>query len=665
MLVAALFLILCLFGCGGASLAWPRRHASRITYALSGALSAALFAVALAAIALPAETLHLPLGLPGWGSAFRLDALSAGFLALLGLGGLGASLYGIGYGRHAAAPRRVLPFYPAFLGAMALVLLAADLYSFLFAWEMMSLTSWALVMADHEATETAPAGFLYLLMASGGTLALMLAFGVLGVAAGSPFFGVIAGHALPPALTAIVLALILIGAGSKAGLVPLHAWLPLAHPAAPSHVSALMSGVMTKIALYALIRVTFDLLGAPAWWWGVPLLLLGGITAAMGVLYALMETDLKRVLACSTIENIGFIVVAIGLALAFKANGLGGAAALALTAALFHAFNHMLFKSTLFFGAGAVAHATGTRDLERLGGLIHRMRFTAIAFLVASLGIAALPPLNGFVSEWLIFQSILISPHLNGMGMRFLVPAVGVLLALAAALAAACFLRAFGMGFLGRPRGVEAAAAHEADGWSVSTMLAGATLCGLAGIFPGFVIDWLRPITTALVGGVMPQQASIAWLSIEPISASRSSYNGLIIAIFLASAGCLTALLVHRYASRALRRAPAWGCGFPAGGPETQYSATSLAEPIRRVFGTLLFATRSEVLLPPPGSTEPARLIRHSRDPAWAFFYAPLGQAVQSLAGRCNRLQFLTIRSYLSLVFATLVLLLILLTVAG
>lgn len=665
MAAIALLLLSGFFACAILALVLPTRVAHGAIYGASLGLSLALLLLGGHAIAAPPSVLRLPIGLPGFGSSFRLDALAAAFLALLGLGGAGASLFGLGYGRHSAAAGRVLPAFPAFLGAMGLVLLAADIYSFLFAWEAMSLASWALVMSDHEATETAPAGFLYLLMASGGTLALMLGLGLLAASAGSPAFAVIAGHRMPPPVIAAALILALLGAGSKAGLVPLHAWLPLAHPAAPSHASALMSGVMTKIALYALIRITFDLLGPPAWWWGVPLLILGGLTAVMGVLYALMETDLKRVLACSTIENIGFILVAIGLALAFKAAALSGAAALALTAALFHAVNHMLFKSTLFFAAGAAAEATGTRDLERLGGLIHRMPRTALAFLVASLGIAALPPLNGFVSEWLIFQSILLSPHLGGMGMRFLVPAVGVLLALAAALAAACFLRAFGIGFLGQPRSSDAASAREADGCSTSAMLAGAALCLILGLFPGVLIDALRPVSAALVGGVMPAQGSNAWLSIEPISASRSSYNGLVIAIFLAASGSLTAGLIHRFASRALRRAPAWSCGLPAGGPETQYSATGFAEPLRRVFATLLFADRATVRLPPPGSTAPAQFLRQSADPAWRYLYTPLGSLVQRLAVRCNQLQFLTIRSYLSLVFATLLLLLILLAVRG
>ncbi len=662
MIVAALLGVLALLGAGGLGLGLRGQRGTGIVYSACAGVSLCLCALSLPAILMPASTVTLPLGIPWIGAHFRLDALAAAFLTLVNLGGFGASLYGIGYGRHEERPRRVLPFYPVFLAAMNLVVLADDAYSFLFSWELMSLASWALVMSRHRAAETARAGYVYLLMASGGTFALLLAFGLLGGNAGGDSFAAIQAHPLAPGLAAMALVLVFIGAGSKAGLVPLHVWLPLAHPAAPSHVSALMSGVMTKVAIYAFIRIVFGLMGTPAWWWGVTALVLGGITAALGILHALMETDLKRVLAYSTIENIGIIFAALGLALAFDADGLGGAAALALTAALFHAFNHMLFKSVLFFGAGTVITATGEQDMEKLGGLIHRMPRSSAAFLVACLAISALPPFNGFASEWLTFQSILVSPHLDRMGLKLLVPAVGVLLALAAALAAACFIRVFGTTYLGRARSAAAASATETDRWSLGAMVGGAALCLLAGIFPGFVIDWLRPVCTLLVGGHMPPQARIAWLSIEPISASRSSYNGLVICGFLLASGSLTAVVIHRFASRAVRRGPAWGCGYPAA---AQYSATSLAQPIRRVFGSILFAAHERVEMPPPGDTGPARITRFIRDPVWSFGYAPLGRAVWAAAGRLNRLQFLTIRSYLSFVFVTLVLLLVVLALWG
>ena len=312
----------------------------------------------------------------------------------------------------------------------------------------MSLASWALVVSHHRSEASLRAGFIYLVMASFGTLSLLLAFGLLagpGVATGStPSAPCRTRRWWLPSSSSLWL----LGGRVQGRLVPLHVWLPLAHPAAPSHVSALMSGVMTKVAIYGFIRVVFDLLGEPAWWSSAVLIMLGGITAALGILYALMETDLKRLLACSTIENIGVIFVSLGLALAFRSNAMGLAAALAFTAALFHILNHSIFKSLLFFGAGAVINATGERDMEKLGGLIHRMPYTSFAFLIGCVAISALPPLNGFVSEWLTFQAILQSPELPQWGLKIIVPAVGGLLALSAALAAACFVRAFGITFL-------------------------------------------------------------------------------------------------------------------------------------------------------------------------------------------------------------------------
>ncbi|WP_029003598.1 hydrogenase 4 subunit B [Azorhizobium doebereinerae] len=643
-----------------------RAHAgSPIVY--GGALVLSLIGLgnAVAALAAPAGTLALPLGLPGTGAHFRLDGLSAVFLAIVHLCGASASLYAIGYGRHADAPGRVLPFFPAFLAAMSLVLLADDAYSFLFAWESMSLASWALVIADHRAAENRRAAYVYLVMASFGTFLLMLAFGLLAGTAGIYDFVGLRAH--PPAalVGGVVLGLALLGAGSKAGLVPLHAWLPLAHPAAPSHVSALMSAGMTKVAVYGFLRIVFDLMGPPQWWWGIPVLAAGAASAALGVLYALMQSDIKRALAYSTIENIGIVFVGLGLALAFTANALPAAGALALTAALFHALNHALFKSLLFFGAGAVLGATGVRDMERMGGLIHGMPVTAFAMLIACAAISALPPLNGFVSEWLIFQAILISPELPAWGLKLLVPAAGALLALAAALAAACFVRLYGISFLGRPRGPQAAAAREVDRWQLGAMLALAGLCVLAGVLPGLVIDAMAPAVAALTGARMPPQAGVAWLSIIPVAESRSSYNGLLVLVFVAGSAALVAAAIHRFASRAVRRAPAWDCGFPNAGLRTQYTASSFAQPIRRVFGATVFSAREQIHMPPPGDLSPARFRLRLVDPAWDGLYLPLARAVWALSGRMNALQYLSIRRYLALVFGALVLLLLVLALWG
>jgi len=605
----------------------------------------------------------LPLGLPWLGAHFRIDALSAFFVIIVNLGGAAASLFALGYGRHERAPERVLPFYPAYLAAMNLVVLADDAFSFLASWEFMSLTSWPLGFTYHRQRENLRAGYVYLLMAGFGTLALLLAFGLLAGANGNYAFDAIRASHPSAALAALVLVLAIVGAGSKAGVVPLHAWLPLAHPAAPSHVSALMSGVMTKVAVYGFVRITFDLLGPPAWWWSMLVLAVGGITAVMGVLYALMQHDLKRLLAYHTVENIGIIYIGLGLALAFKAHDMPVAAALALTAGLLHVFNHSVFKSLLFFGAGAVLNATGERDMEHLGGLIHRMPQTAFVFLVGCVAISALPPLNGFVSEWLTFQAILLSPQLPSWGLKFLVPAVGALLALSAALAAACFVKAFGVSFLGRPRTPAAADAREVDSNSLAAMYFLAALCFVAGILPGIFIDALAPVTNALVGMSMPHQTGLDWLTIVPIAESRSSYNGLLVFVFVTLSGSIAAFAIHRLASDKLRRGPAWDCGYPDASPATQYTASSFAQPIRRVYGSTVFRAREIGEMPPPGATTPARLTVELRDLIWDAGYAPIAAFVDYAADRLNVLQFLTIRRYLTLVFAALVLLLLVLAI--
>ncbi len=640
-------------------------HGNATVYGASLIVTLALCAIALLKLIQPASssTVVLPIGLPWLGAHFRMDSVAAFFLVVVDLGGAAASLFALGYGRHEQVPQRVLPFYPAFLAAMNLVVLADDAFTFLVSWEFMSLTSWALVIAHHRERDNVRAGYIYLLMASFGTLALLLAFGLLAGVDGHYAFSAIRFSHPAAGSAALVLLLALIGAGSKAGVVPLHAWLPLAHPAAPSHVSALLSGVMTKVAVYGFIRIVFDLLGPPSWWWSMVVLAVGGITAVMGVLYALMQHDLKRLLAYHTVENIGIIFIGLGLALAFKSYDLDWAAALALTAGLFHVFNHSIFKGLLFFGAGAVLNATGERDMEHLGGLINRMPQTAFVFLVGCLAISALPPLNGFVSEWLTFQAILVSPQLPSWGLKFLVPAVGALLALAAALAAACFVKAFGITFLGRPRTPVAEQARETDRFSLAVMFAFAAICLIAGVLPGVFIDALAPVTKSLVGVSMPHQTGVQWLSIVPIAESRSSYNGLLVFLFVVLSGSIAAFVIHRLASDRLRRGPAWNCGYPDLSPVTQYTASSFAQPIRRVFGTLVFRAREIGEMPPPGAAQPARLTVELHDVIWDALYAPLEKGIAYAAEKLNVLQFFSIRRYLSLVFSALVLLLLVLAI--
>lgn len=654
---ALLLLTLGLFG----ALVSRRPLGARLTYGACALVCAVLAAVALLALLQPGSGpafVQLSVGLPLGRTLVGLDPLSAAFAVIVNVTSAIVSACAVGCGVHAREPQRVVPFYPAFIGGMNLVLLAQDAFSFLVGWEFMSLASWALVVSDDRSESNRRAGLVYLIMAAGGALTLLLAFGVLaGPQGGYTFEQMRQTTAFGPA--SIVMVLALIGTGSKAGLVPLHAWLPLAHPAAPSHVSALMSGVMTKVAVYGFVRIVFDLAGPPVWWWSVPVLVVAGVTALLGVLYALMEHDLKRLLAYHTVENIGIIFIGLGLALAFEASGMGVAAALALVAAIFHVFNHSLFKSLLFLGSGAVLHATGERDMEHLGGLIHRMPLTAVAFLIGCVAISALPPFNGFVSEWLTFQAILLSPQLPQWVPRLLVPAIGATLACSAALAAACFVKAFGSTFLGRPRSQVVMAAQETDPWSLGAMLLLAALCLLAGVLPGWIIDSLGGVTDMIVGARLTPQGMQPWLRIAPIDPQRGAYNGLLVFVMIGVAAAATAFIARRVASHALRRSPAWDCGFPDPSPATQYTSGSFAQPIRRVFGSVVFRAREHVVMPKPGDTVPAKLRVDLHDTVWETFYLPVIRVVDTLADRLTLLQFLTIRKYLTLVFAALILLLL------
>lgn len=658
-LLVTLISIFGLLATSGYAIVWRRRHdVSYQVYRASAALCFIAFLAAISALGAPPQSTTLPFGLPWIGMHFRIDALSAFFLAVVDLGGVAASIYAIGYGAHEKEPGRILPFFCSFLAAMNLVVLADDAFIFLVAWEFMSLSSWALALAHHEADENRRAGFIYLVMASFGTLALLMAFGLLAGSVGGYEFSTIRSASRAPWIAGVALALTIIGAGSKAGVAPLHVWLPLAHPAAPSHVSALMSGVMTKVAIYGLVRIVFDLLGPPAYWWAVPLLALGASTAVLGVLFLTIESDLKKLLAYSTIENIGIIFVALGLALAFKSQGFDLVAALAFTAALYHVFNHSLFKSLLFLAAGAVQHATGERDIERLGGLIHTMPRTAFLALGGCIAISALPPLNGFVSEWLVFQSILLSPSLPQWSLKLIIAAVGGALALSAALCAGGFVRAYGVAFLGRPRSEQAKSAKDPDNWSLGVMAGLLLLSLLAGLLPSLLISVISPTVASVIGAQMPSPAGLPWLSIAPVAESRSSYNGIVLFIFIVLSAFSAAHVVHRFGSHASRRSSAWDCGYPELDPRTQYSASSFSQPIRRVFGRTVFLARDHVDMPAPGDTRPARFTLKITDRIMDGVYRPISTGVGYCAVQLDKFHFLPIQGYLTLVFVALIVLL-------
>ena len=600
----------------------------------------------------------LPFGLPWVQAHFRLDSLSSFFLVVINLPASLASLYATAYGRHVPEVRRVTPLFPLFLFGMNGVLIADDAFVFLASWEFMSLSSWLLVLSDHTNPEARRAAHVYLVMAVVGTFCLLAAFGLLAGHEGAFAFSAMRAAHLHGLAGGLVVILALMGAGSKAGMVPLHAWLPLAHPAAPSHVSALMSGVMTKVAVYALIRILFDLKGDIGWAWGFVLMVMGALTAVLGVLYALFQRDVKTLLAYSTVENVGVIIIALGLSAAFRDHGEVALSALALVAALYHVINHALFKTLLFLGAGSVVMATGERRLDRLGGLLNRMPVTGICFLVGSAAIAALPPLNGFVSEWLVFQSLFKGPSTAHWAMRFGVPVVGVAMAFAAAFAATCFVRSFGTVFLGRPRSEAAEQAVEVPPPMRWAVVVPALLCLLLGVVPVTVTTGITIVVEPLVGLRLPASV-LGWPWLSPISPTAGSYSATMLLLTGAVLMTATLLVVHRLGPRRVRRAPAWDCGYGETVAAAQYSADSFTQPLRRVFGNVLFAAREQVEMPAPGDTAPARFALTMLDPVWEGLYRPLVRAIDAIADRVNRLQFLTVRSYLLLMFMTLVLMLV------
>lgn len=602
----------------------------------------------------------LPVGLPELRANLRLDGLSAAFIVIVDVAALFACCYGAGYDRGNAEAARTLAPFPAFLLGMNLAMLADDAYVFLVGWEFMSLSSWLLVLASDEDSDSRRAGLIYLLMAALGGLSLLMAFGVLAASGGDYSFDAMRTANLSPALASLAFIALLVGAGSKAGLAPLHIWLPLAHPAAPSHVSALMSGAMTKVAIYALARLLFDILGTPLWWWGGLLALLGALTAALGALQALTRDDTKVALAYSTIENIGVICAALGLAVAFRAAGLHVQATMALVAALFHAANHMLFKSLLFMSAGAVLHGTGSRDMARLGGLIHLMRLTAPLTLVGCLAASALPPLNGFASEWMIFQVAIEALDLPRWELKFLVPVVAALLALAAALAAAGYVRFFGMVFLGRRRDPLADTAHDPGLPMLLPLAVLAALCLLVGAVPSVVVEPLARVAAWLSGAEREIARAAAGDGPFPTLALRTFndpfaiYSGIVALLALVALAGVVIGLIGALSPKASRRAPAWDCGFPDPAPSTQYTPSSFAQPLRRIFGSHLLAARDSVSMPPSGATAPATFTPRLTDPAWRWLADPLIGAIRTAAERLNRTQFLPIRIYLAFMFATL-----------
>jgi formate hydrogenlyase subunit 3/multisubunit Na+/H+ antiporter MnhD subunit len=642
---------------GVAGLLRPRhlRFVSRVLLPAGAIVALALAAVAFIALAAAPQTAVLPLGLPDLPFHVRLDALSAFFLLLLGAAAFAVSLFSAGYFRSSEGtpPGLICCQYHVFLAAMAAVILADDAYAFMVAWEAMALASFFLVTTEHRIPEIRRAGFLYLLIAHIGAIAILLCFGVLQGGSGDYTFEGMRSIRLDGAWPTIAFFLALFGFGAKAGLLPLHVWLPEAHPAAPSPVSALMSGVMLKTAIYGLLRFTFDLLHTQVWWWGVVALALGLTTALFGVIFAAAQTDMKRLLAYSSIENIGILVAGFGLAILFRAYDKTLLSAIALTAVLYHALNHAFFKSLLFLATGSVLHATKERNLGKLGGLIHRMPWTAWPALVGTLAIAGLPPLNGFVSEWLLLQAFLFTPGLPQSFVNMLVPLAAAALVLAAALAAYVMVKFYGVIFLGRPREANLAYAHDAGPFERAAFVWLAAGCIALGLFPVDVIRAIDPVNVQLIGASMSETAQ-HWLLLAPINPDRSSYSPLIVLIVIAAVVLLTIQIVHRFYHGRVREAAPWDCGFPQQTPRMQDSAEGFGQPIRQVFEPFFAMERH---LPSPFDTEPKYAVRIG-DPWWRWIYAPIVRAADMVARFVGLIQQGRISVYLTYSFVTLLALL-------
>jgi hydrogenase-4 component B len=598
--------------------------------------------------------------------AMVIDPLASVFLAAISIVALAASIYSIGYvpqffGRYSIA--KFCALFPLFLISMVMVLASSNVILFLVFWELMSLSSYLLVAYEHEDKEATSAAWLYFVMAHLGTACIAASLLYMSYIAGSFDFDQIssfAGQGMTELARSGAFLLALIGFGAKAGIVPLHVWLPQAHPSAPSNISALMSGVMVKLAVYMLIRTTFQFLHVDLAWWGLLTLFIGSITALLGVLYALAEKDIKRALAFSTVENLGIIFIALGAAMVFYSQNIPELAALAMLACLLHVLFHSLFKSLLFLGAGAVVHATGTRDMEKMGGLAKSMRYTSMLFFVGALSIAAIPPFNGFVSEWLIFQSLLLSYSFPDVTVNLLMAIALGMLALTGALAAACFVRIFGSVFLARPRSEAAKLSKEAHRSMLLAMSILAILCLATGVFTAQLIPYVDQASAEVVGVSISSQLTDGWV-LEVDGGEVSSVSPVLLAALMALLIPLTLLLVRAWGGKARRvKAETWDCGTPLDS-RNEYTPTGHSQPILRVFNPF-YRTRRSFTFDPSSSNYSRKGMTYSESIPRLFetyLYEPIARVVLGAAKRASVIQTGSVQRYLAYIFATLIILLL------
>ncbi len=654
-----------------ASLILARRPAAARLLSCGLALLGALLETAASGIALASGVTKewiLPFGVPLFSWTVRLDSISAYFGLALGLLAASVSIFSFGYLRDWEGRKSVGVlgfFYNILLLSLTLVFTASNAFFFLVAWEVMALAAYCLVSFEHREEETRKAGILFLIMSHAGTGLLLLAFLMLAAAGGDLRFQTfhLLASQLPPWEQGTVFVLFFLGFGVKAGIIPLHIWLPAAHSVAPSNISALMSGIVIKAGIYGLARVLFDFFNVAPLWAGTVVLAAGVVSALIGVLYALMEHDLKRLLAYHSIENIGIILIGLGAALMFHTFGYANLAALALIAGLYHTLNHAIFKCLLFLGAGSVLHATGTRNMEKMGGLIRRMPATALYFLIGAAAISGLPPLNGFISEWLTYQALLAGFGTTQSLTRVMFPLAGALLALTAALAAGCFVKAFGITFLALPRSEEAANAREASGSMKLGMAFLAAGCVALGLGAGWFLPVFDPITQQVMGVRMSSLLVAANGFVLSAGTPRSgtiSTTGIAAMLVLLSA--VPGLLWLLWGSKSRRATgPTWDCGLPGLTADNEYTATAFSKPLRMIFSAL-YRPRREIQAEFEVSPYYPTSIRFESEIEPAFekhLYDPITERILAWARRMRAVQAGSIHAYLAYIFLALILLLL------
>jgi len=633
----------------------------RLAFGGSAAASAIglVTAVAVLRSGAPAEGVWIVHSASGLSLSYSIDALSAWFLIVLAAAAIPIAIYSIGYVRHMPLGARSLFVGVAFnvlLAAVELVLIADDVIAFLFAWELMTLATAALVATEHEIRAVRGAAFLYLVMSHVGTGALIVAFFALATAGHSIAFStLLAGGVIAGPARDVLFVLFLTGFGVKAGIIPLHVWLPEAHPAAPSNISALMSGVLIKTGIYGIVRFAAFGLGRPALWWGTVVLVVGGVSAVLGVLYALMQHDLKRLLAYHSIENIGIILLGVGAGMMALSGGDVALAAIGVAAGLYHVLNHAVFKALLFLGAGNLVVATGVRQIEAYGGLLKRMPWTGTYFLIGAVAICGLPPFNGFASEWLVFQALLHGFGASGEALiHFLFPVAGALLALTSGLACACFVKAFGTGFLALPRSRAAADAHEQSPVMLLPQGVLAAACLGLGLFPGTVLSIMGRVAASLPGLEPVPAMARGPLTMLPTGNALAAMTPVVLALVLA--GGVGAATLPFFVARivgAIRRAPTWGCGGILT-PQTEYTATAFSKPLMLVFRAVYRPTRQVEALAKVSSYFPYEVrYRSEIEPTFErYLYGPLTEAVLRTADRLKVLQAGSLHAYLAYVIA-------------